>query len=141
MTYDDRLESARIALKVGLGLAAFLAGADKFFGVLAEWPRYLSPAVAAILPVAPATFMGIAGVIEMVVGVAILGRWTRLGAYVASVWLVAIALELVVAGFFDVAVRDVEMAIAAFALAKLTEARGAAAVATSVPERRIGAAA
>jgi len=119
---EGTLDSARLALKWGLGLAAFLAGADKFVGLLADWPRYLSPFAVALLPVAPATFMSLVGVVEMVVGLAILGPWTRPAAYVAMVWLLAIAANLVLTGaFFDVAVRDVEMAIAAFALARLTE--------------------
>jgi len=68
--------------------------------------------------------MHIVGVIEMIVGLAILTRWTRLGSYVASAWLLAIAISLVSAGMFlDVAVRDVEMALAAYVLARLSEAR------------------
>ena len=68
--------------------------------------------------------MHIVGVIEMVVGLAILTRWTRLGAYVASVWLVIIAGNLVLtAAYLDVAVRDLEMALGAFVLARLTEVR------------------
>lgn len=60
----------------------------------------------------------------MIVGLAILTRWTRLGSYVAAVWLVAIAINLVTTGmFFDLAVRDLEIAIGAFTLARLTEAR------------------
>ncbi len=65
--------------------------------------------------------MGLVGIIEMAVGIAILTRWTRLGAYVASAWLLAVAANLVLAGFFDVAVRDVVMSLGAFALARLTE--------------------
>jgi hypothetical protein len=67
------------------------------------------------------------GVIEMIVGIAILTRWTRLGAYVPSAWLVRIALNLVSMGaFFDVAVRDLPIAVAAFSLARLTEVRACA---------------
>jgi len=76
------------------------------------------------LPVSGHTFMLITGPIEILVGLSILTRWTRIGAYVLSVWLVAIALNLLTTGsFYDVAVRDVEMAIAAFVLANLTEIR------------------
>ena len=68
--------------------------------------------------------MHIVGVIEMIVGLAILTKWTRVGAYVASAWLVVIAINLVSTGmFFDIAVRDVEMALAAFVLARITEVR------------------
>jgi hypothetical protein len=128
MTNDRGVESARVALKVAFGVVPFLAGLDKFFNLLADWPRYLSPAVAAVLPVTPATFMHVAGVIEMAVGVAILTRWTVVGSYVACAWLVAIALNLVASGaFLDVAARDMVMATAAYTLARLTEAHESAA--------------
>ena len=126
-TFPQSLEAPRVALRIGLGLAGFLAGLDKFIGLLADWPGYVAPLVAALLPVSPGTFMQVVGVVEMAVGVAILTRWPREGAWVASAWLLLIAVNLVLTGrFFDVAVRDVEMAIAAFALARLTEAHEAA---------------
>ena len=125
--FPSGLDAARTALRFGLGLAAFLAGLDKFVGLLADWPGYVAPVVAAMLPVSPETFMLIVGVVEMAVGTAILTRWTREGGWVAMAWLLLIAGNLVLTGrFFDVAVRDVEMAIAAFALVRLTEAHAAA---------------
>jgi hypothetical protein len=67
--------------------------------------------------------MHIIGIVEMAVGAVILTGYTRLGGYVAAAWLVGIAVNLVTTGhYFDVAVRDVAMAIAAFTLARLTEA-------------------
>jgi hypothetical protein len=80
--------------------------------------------------------MHIVGVIEMIVGLAILTKWTRVGAYVASAWLLAIAISLVSTGiFFDIAVRDVEMALAAFVLARMTEVRSDA-LRNDVPQER-----
>jgi hypothetical protein len=91
---------------------------------LSNWTAYISPLALKILPFSGQTFMHIVGVIEMIVGLEILTKWTRLGAYVASAWLVAIAINLVSMGmFFDVAVRDVEIALAAFVLARITEVR------------------
>jgi len=119
------LDSAWWALRIGLGLGAFLAGLDKFFSVLASWEMYLSPLAERVLPVSPAVFMRIVGVVEMAVGVALLAGLVRLGAYVMGAWLLAIAANLVTTGaFYDLAVRDVEIAIAAYTLARLTEARG-----------------
>jgi uncharacterized membrane protein YphA (DoxX/SURF4 family) len=118
-----RLTTPWWALRIALGAAAFLAGLDKFFNLLADWTAYLSPTAAHLLPVAPSSFMHVAGVVEMAVGAAILTGYTRLGGYVAAAWLISIALNLVATGrYFDVAVRDVVMAIAAFTLARLTEA-------------------
>jgi len=121
---DNKLNSAWWALRIGLGVGPFLAGLDKFFNLLTNWPMYINPSIERLLPVSGATFMHIVGVIEMIVGLAILTRWTRLGSYVAMIWLVLIALTLVSGGMFlDVAVRDLEMAIAAYTLARLTEVR------------------
>ena len=134
MNTEKRLDSVWWALRIGLGLVPVLAGLDKFFNVLTDWNKYLSPAVVDLLPVSGPTFMGLVGVIEMIVGLAILTRWTRIGAYVAAGWLVAIAANLVTTGtFLDVAVRDLVMAIAAYALARLTEIREAAASGATVP--------
>jgi len=108
---------------MGLGAAAFLAGLDKFFNLLADWPGYLSPIVARMLPLGPSSFMHVIGVVEMAVGGVILAGYTRLGGYVAAMWLIGIAINLVTTGhYYDVAVRDLAMAIAAFTLARLTEA-------------------
>ena len=73
---DRRLDSVWWALRLGLGLGPFLAGLDKFFNLLAQWDMYLSPAVARLLPVSGTAFMRVVGVIEMIVGLAILTRWT-----------------------------------------------------------------
>lgn len=121
---DDRLNTPWIVLRYGIGLTATLAGIDKFFNLLADWGSYVSPLAAQLLPVSTPTFMGIVGIIELAVGAAILAGWTRLGAYVASAWLLGIAANLVAAGFYDVAVRDVVMSFAAFTLARLAEVRG-----------------
>jgi len=122
--FDSRLDQAWWVLRIGLGLGPFLAGLDKYFNLLTNWTGYISPLILKILPFSGQTFMHLVGVIEMIVGLAIVTKWTRLGAYVASIWLVLIAVNLVSTGmFFDVAVRDVEMALAAFVLARITEAR------------------
>ena len=127
-----KLDSSWWALRVGLGLAAVLAGLDKFFNLLTNWSMYLSPITERFLPVSGHTLMLITGPVEILVGLSILTRWTRIGAYVLSVWLLAIALNLVTTGsYYDVAVRDVEMAIAAFVLANLTEVRESVARASS----------
>jgi uncharacterized membrane protein YphA (DoxX/SURF4 family) len=123
-SFETKISSAWWALRIGLGAAAFLAGLDKFFNLLANWESYLSPLAIRVLPVSSVTFMHAVGVIEMIVGLAILTRWTRVGSYVAMVWLALIAVNLVTTGhFFDVAVRDLEMAIAAFTLGRLSEVR------------------
>jgi uncharacterized membrane protein YphA (DoxX/SURF4 family) len=128
-----RLDSSRIALRLSFGLVPLLAGLDKFTNLLTDWSAYLSPAVRALLPLEPQTFLHLIGIVEVLVGLAVLTRWTVLGSYVAAAWLLLIAVNLIVAGFFDVAVRDVVLAIAAFTLARLTEVHEAAEARVDAP--------
>jgi len=124
MRLDSGLRSAYWALRVGLGVGPFLAGLDKFFNILADWGMYLSPLAEKVLPVSPGVFMRAVGVVEMAVGLLILSGRTRIGGYVAAVWLLAIAVNLLTTGmFYDLAVRDVEIAIGAYTLARLSETR------------------
>lgn len=121
-------------LRLTYGVVAFAAGLDKFFHLLTNWEMYVSPSVAALVPGGAGVLMHAVGIIEMAVGILILTHWTRLGAYIASVWLLAIALNLFLAGFFDTAVRDIAMSVGAWTLARVTELRD------PVPEAVEGAA-
>jgi uncharacterized membrane protein YphA (DoxX/SURF4 family) len=109
-------------LRVVFGAVPIVAGLDKFTNLLTDWQQYLSPLVGRIVPAT--TFMQVVGVVEILAGVLVLSKFTRIGAYVVAVWLVGIALNLLTTGrFFDVAVRDLVMAAGAFVLAKLEEVR------------------
>jgi hypothetical protein len=132
---NPSLESLYRPLWLTYGLVPLLAGLDKFFNLLADWPKYLSPWVADLLPVSAETFMHAVGLIEIVVGLMVLTRWARLGAWIAAAWLVLIALNLVTMGLLDVAVRDLAMAIGAYTLARLAELRQE--MPARVPESRL----
>ena len=139
MTMTKGLNSAWWVLRVGLGLGPFLAGLDKYFNLLTDWGMYLNPAVEALLPISGGAFMRVVGVVEMAVGLAILAGRTRIGGYVAAAWLLAIAANLVSMGmFYDLAVRDVEIAIAAYTLARLSEARAEALAPAATSRRALG---
>ncbi len=114
-------------LRAALGFGILLAGVDKFFDRLATWSMYLSPQAERLLPVSGATFLRAGGVLEIAIGVAVLTRFTRVGAYALAIWLLAISANLALAGsFWDLVLRDVQNAVAAYALARLTELRASA---------------
>lgn len=121
---NRNLDSIYRPLWLTYGLVPLLAGLDKFTNILTDWSQYLSPLVADLVPLSAETFMWVVGVIEIVVGLMVLTRWTRLGAWIAAIWLCAIAVQLVTIGLFDIAVRDLAMAVGAYTLARLAEARG-----------------
>ncbi|HJQ36476.1 MAG TPA: DoxX family membrane protein [Thermoanaerobaculia bacterium] len=121
---NTRLNSTVLTLRIAFGLTAFLAGLDKFFNLLTNWEQYASPLLVNLSPLSAGAMMRVAGVIEMIAGIAVLAGLTRLGGYVVAAWLTLIALTLVTSGrFLDVAVRDLVMAIGAFSLARLSEVR------------------
>lgn len=123
LTLTDRrvVDSVWWTLRMSFGLVPLLAGLDKFVNLLTYWPKYVAPAFTGALPVTPQHFMYVAGVIEIVAGLAmLLSPWTKVFAYVIAGWLAAIALNLVVGGVYDVAVRDLVMAVSAVSLARLT---------------------
>lgn len=118
--HDNRISSAYWALRLVFGLVPIVAGLDKFTNLLANWQGYLSPLAVRLLPLSPGAFMGLVGVVEIAVGIGVLSGFARVFGWVAAGWLLAIALNLLLAGrFFDVAARDVALAVAAFALARL----------------------
>lgn len=121
---DSRINSSFWALRIAMGTMAFLAGLDKFFNLLVDWEKYASPLVLKVIPLSAGMLMRSAGVIEMIAGLAVLSGVTRYAAWVVAAWLTAIALSLITTGqYFDVAVRDLVLAVAAYALARLTEVR------------------
>lgn len=123
-TRDSHLDVAWWTLKISLGVAPIITGIDKYFDRLADWGMYLSPLANKVLPVSTAAFMHTVGAVEIIAGLVVLSRWTRVGAYVLMVWLLGIVLNLLTTGmFYDLAMRDFEIAISAFILAQLTVAR------------------
>ncbi len=114
------LNQVKSLLKYTFTIVPIVAGADKFFNLLTNWEQYINPSIEGLLPFSGATFMMIAGVIEIIAGIIVFTK-TQLGAYIVAAWLTVIALTLLLGfNFLDVAVRDLVMAIAAFSLAKLS---------------------
>lgn len=108
------------------GIVPIVAGLDKFTNLLTDWSAYLSPAFAAMLPFEPQTFMYIVGVVEIAAGLLVLSPLVYYGGLIVAAWLVAISINLVTGGYFDIAVRDLVMASAAWYLADLAKVYGPA---------------
>jgi uncharacterized membrane protein YphA (DoxX/SURF4 family) len=123
---NSRLLVPTTTLRIALGLMATLAGLDKFFNLLANWESYIAPVALQLSPVSPHVLMAVVGIVEFAVGLTILLLRPSIGCYIASVWLLLVAGNLIAGGHFDVAVRDVVISIAAFTAARLLEVQHAA---------------
>lgn len=107
-------------LRAGFVVLPVVMGIDKFANVLTDWPRYLAPWIADLAPFSAQTAMYVVGVVEIVAGVLIALR-PRYAAWVVAAWLAGIILNLLTySGFYDVALRDVGLLVAAVALALLS---------------------
>jgi hypothetical protein len=127
---ENGSHQAFLVLRLGFTVAPIIAGLDKFLGLLTNWDKYLAPQVSSTLGIHPHTFMMIVGVIEIIAGLAVAVA-PRFGGYLVSAWLVGIIVNLLlVGGFLDVALRDLGLAMGAFALARLAESEARVHVAT-----------
>jgi hypothetical protein len=118
----DRLDDVYWALRIGLGATATIAGADKFTNLLTHWRKYLAPEFEDRMPIDGETYMKLVGVVEMAVGAGVLTR-QKWAPWAAAAWLCCIATDLIVNKDYDIAVRDLNMAIGAFALARMEQVR------------------
>lgn len=111
-------------LRYAYGAVVLLAGLDKLLGtdLIVYWPKYISPFVGSHLPVSVGVFLGAMGVIEIAVAIMLLTNWPRIGGYLSVAWLTIIAVNLALMGLFDIAIRDVLLAVGAVVLAELTVA-------------------
>lgn len=118
------IQQLQNTLKLTFGIVPIVAGLDKFTNLLTNWSDYLGNNIKGMLPIDPLAFMKAVGIIEILAGLIVLIR-PLVGAYIVMAWLIAIALQLIIGGhYFDVAVRDLVMAISAFTLAQLTRIAG-----------------
>lgn len=113
-------------LRVGFVVLPLWMGFDKFFNTLTDWPGYLAPWIVGLLPFSAQTAMYVVGVVEIVAAVAVAIK-PRYAAYIVSLWLAGIIVNLLTySGFYDVALRDFGLLVAALALARLAAAYDAA---------------
>jgi uncharacterized membrane protein YphA (DoxX/SURF4 family) len=115
----DEAHQAYAVLRTAFVVAPIVFGLDKFTNVLVEWDRYLAPVLSRPLPVTPHEAMYAVGVVEVIAGI-LVAFHPRLGAWVVALWLGGIIVNLLLLpGFYDVALRDFGLLLAAVALQRL----------------------
>lgn len=118
-TLDRPAYQAFRILQIGFVAAPIIAGLDKFFNILVDWSQYLAPFLGDLF--GAQTFMAIVGIVEIAAGIGVAIK-PRIFAYVVSAWLTGIIINLLlIPGYFDVALRDLGLALGALALARLSE--------------------
>ena len=122
----DPAHQAFVLLRSAFVVAPVVFGADKFTNLLTDWESYLAPGVSDLLPVTPQQAMYAVGLVEIAAGLLVAVR-PRLGAAVVAAWLAGIVVNLLLLqGFYDVALRDVGLLVAAVALQRLSTRYGPA---------------
>jgi uncharacterized membrane protein YphA (DoxX/SURF4 family) len=117
--WRDARYQAFFLLRVGFAVLPMVFGLDKFFDVLVDWPRYLAPWINDVAPGTAQQFMYFVGVTEIVAGVLVAVK-PRYAAYVVAGWLGGIVVNLLThSGFYDIALRDFGLMLAALVLARL----------------------
>jgi hypothetical protein len=113
---------AFLLLRTVFTVAPILFGLDKFAEVLTDWERYLAPEFNDLIPGTAHQAMLIVGAVEIAAGL-LVAVLPRIGGYVVAAWLAGIILNLLLIGdFYDVALRDFGLLVAALALARLASA-------------------
>jgi uncharacterized membrane protein YphA (DoxX/SURF4 family) len=115
---------AYVLLRVGFAAAPILFGLDKFFNWTVDWTEYLAPWVNDVVPGSGQDFMYFVGVVEIAAGVLVVVA-PRLGAYVVAGWLAGIILNLLTVDpptYYDIALRDFGLMLAALTLGRLANA-------------------
>lgn len=103
-------------------VAPLIAGADKFFHFLTNWDMYLTPLVPKLTGIPAHPFMLAVGVVEMLAAILVAVK-PKIGSAVVAAWLAGIIVNLLlIPGFFDVALRDLGLCLAAVALFQLSNA-------------------
>ncbi len=116
---SDPRYQAYLMLRTGFTVLPIIMGLDKFFNLLVSWPQYLADWIDNIVPGTAQQLMYAVGVVEIVAGliVALKPRW---GAYVVAAWLAGIVINLLSYGeWYDIAVRDFGLMLAALTLGRL----------------------
>jgi hypothetical protein len=117
---DDPAHQAFLLLRTVFTIAPIVFGLDKFFNVLTDWPQYLAGWIDGIVPGTAQQAMYAVGVIEIVAGI-VVAVLPRYGAWVVAAWLAGIIVNLLtLPGYYDVALRDFGLFVAAVALARLS---------------------
>jgi len=112
-------DQAFLLLRTVFTVAPIAFGLDKFANLLTDWPGYLAPFVDRLVPGSAQQAMYAVGVIEIVAGLLVAVR-PKYGAVVVAAWLAGIIVNLLIQGdFYDVALRDFGLLVAAVALWRL----------------------
>ena len=111
---------AYVLLHIGYVVLPLWMGIDKFVKVLnPDWPHYLAPWIVNLIPFSAQTAMYVVGAIEILAAVLVAIR-PRYASYVVALWLAGIIINLLTySGFYDIALRDFGLMLAALTLGRL----------------------
>lgn len=125
--HDAAVDTSRPAyqafqiLRIAFTIAPLVAGIDKFFHLLVDWDKYLSPFANQMLGGYGHQFMYVVGVVEIIAGIGVFLK-PKIFAYIVAIWLALIIVNLlIIGGYLDIALRDLGLLLGAVALGRLSQ--------------------
>jgi hypothetical protein len=106
-------------LRITFTVAPIAFGLDKFFNGMVDWEKYLAPWINRLMPGTGHSFMLFVGIVEIIAGLVVALK-PRYGAFLVAAWLAGIVVNLLTySGYYDIALRDFGLLLAALTLGRL----------------------
>ena len=118
---NNLIYQAFMVLQTGLVAVPLIAGLDKYAEILANWPQYLAPNISRLFGLTAQGFMYLIGAVEIIIAIG-LALYPRVFSYVLMGWLGLVIFDLLLLGqYYDIVLYNFGLAVAAFALSRLSQ--------------------
>jgi uncharacterized membrane protein len=109
-------------IRISYALFLFVIGIDKIahLNLIGNWEQFAGPVIHTLLPVPTSTIVTVEGIVEIVLCIALLSKWFRVGVVVFLATTFLIWIDLVVLHFYNLALRDLLLGVGSVVLLLLT---------------------
>ena len=116
-----KLKSISNVFRFSYGLIIMAIGIDNYLNILVNWSEYLNPIIPSFFNTDAKTFMYYIGIFEIFSGTLVLLS-PKIGGYLISFFFFFTSVNLISQfKYFDIALRDLILAIGAFSFARLSD--------------------
>lgn len=118
---NNLIYQAFMVLQTGLVIVPLIAGMDKYAEILANWPQYLAPGFPRLFGTTAQSIMYVVGIVEVLIAIGV-ALYPRIFSFVVMGWFGAVVVNLLILGqYYDIVLYNFGLAVAAFALSRLSQ--------------------